>query len=135
MAAPPAAAVTARIVHLALVLGAVTVTGVHAAVRAKAPPAGGPPALLPVLAAAAVATTALALALKARLPGRAAGTGEAEWWAANLRSALLIWALLESAAVMGAVFYLIGVGTWGLVVAAAALALLVANGPGRLIDR
>jgi len=27
------------------------------------------------------------------------------------------------------------VGTWGLVVAAAALALLVANGPNRLADR
>jgi hypothetical protein len=135
VAAQPAAGVTARIVHFTLELGAVAVTVVLAAVRATRPPFQGPPALLPVLLAAAVATIALALALKSRLPRRIAGTGIGEWWAANLRSAILIWALLESAAMMGAVFYLIGVGTWGLVVAATALALLVGNGPNRLADR
>jgi hypothetical protein len=134
MAGSPAPA-TARIVHLALVLGAVTVTGVLAAVRAAAPPATGPRALVPVLGGGAVATIALALALKARIPVRTAGATADEWWAANLRSAIVIWALFESAVTTGAVFYLIGVGTWGLVVAAAALALLVANGPGRLADR
>src|SRR5687768_6965602 len=128
MAAQPAAGVTARVVHFALLLGAVFVTVVLAAVRATSPPARGPAALLPVLVGVAVATTGLALALKARLPPRTGGTTADEWWAANLRSTILIWALLESAAVMGAVFYLIGVGTWGLIVAAAALALLVANG-------
>ena len=135
MAAQPAAGVTARIIHFALQLGAVAVTVVLAAVRATRPPVNGPPALLPVLLAAAVATIALAFALKSRLPRRPAGTSADDWWAANLRSAILIWALLESAAMIGAVFYLIGVGTWGLGVAAAALALLVANGPRRLADR
>ena len=135
MAAQPAAGVTARIVHFALLLGAVLVTVVLAAVRAMNPPARGPAALLPVLVGVAVATTALALALKSRLPPRTGGATADEWWAANLRSAILIWALLEAAAVMGAVFYLIGVGTWGLIVAAAALALLLANGPSRLADR
>lgn len=135
MAAQPAAGVTARIVHFALQLSAVAVTVVLGAVRASRPPGAGPAALLPVLIGVAVVTIALALALKSRLPGRAAGATVDEWWAANLRSAILIWALLEAAAVMGAVFYLIGVGTWGLVVAAAALALLVANGPARLADR
>ena len=135
MAAQPAAGITARIIHFALELGAVAVTVVLAAVRATRPPVQGPPALLPVLLAAAVASIALSLALNSRLPGRTAGTSTDDWWAANLRSAILIWALLESAAMIGAVFYLIGVGTWGLVVAAAALALLVANGPNRLADR
>jgi hypothetical protein len=135
MAAQPAAGVTARVVHFALLLGAVFVTVVLAAVRATNPPARGPAALLPVLVGVAVATTGLALALKARLPPRTGGATADEWWAANLRSTILIWALLESAAVMGAVFYLIGVGTWGLIVAAAALALLVANGPSRLANR
>jgi hypothetical protein len=135
MAAQPAAGVTARVVHFALLLGAVLVTVVLAAVRATNPPARGPAALLPVLVGVAVATTGLALALKARLPPRTGGATADEWWAANLRSTILIWALLESAAVMGAVFYLIGVGTWGLIVAAAALALLVANGPSRLANR
>jgi hypothetical protein len=132
VAAQPAAGVTARIIHFALQLGAVAVTVVLAAVRATRPPVQGPPALLPVLLAAAVATIALAFALKSRLPHRPAATSADDWWAANLRSAILIWALLESAAMIGAVFYLIGVGTWGLGVAAAALALLVANGPKRL---
>ena len=135
MAGQPAAGVTARIIHFALQLGAVAVTVVLAAVRATRPPVKGPPALLPVLLAAAVATVALAFALKSRLPRRATGTSADDWWAANLRSAILIWALLESAAMIGAVFYLIGVGTWGLGVAAAALALLVANGPKRLAGR
>ena len=135
MAGQPAAGVTARIIHFALQLGAVAVTVVLAAVRATRPPVKGPPALLPVLLAAAVATVALAFALKSRLPRRATGTSADDWWAANLRSAILIWALLESAAMIGAVFYLIGVGTWGLGVAAAALALLVAHGPKRLADR
>jgi hypothetical protein len=135
VAAHPAAGVTARIIHFALQLGAVAVTVVLAAVRATRPPVKGPPALLPVLLAAAVATIALAFALKSRLPHRPVGMSADDWWAANLRSAILIWALLESAAMIGAVFYLIGVGTWGLGVAAAALALLVANGPKRLADR
>jgi hypothetical protein len=135
VAAQPAAGVTARIIHFALQLGAVAVTVVLAAVRATRPPVKGPPALLPVLLGAAVATIALAFALKSRLPHRPAGTSTDDWWVANLRSAILIWALLESAAMIGAVFYLIGVGTWGLAVAAAALALLVANGPKRLADR
>jgi cobalamin synthase len=116
-------------------MGAVAVTVVLGAVRALRPPAEGPAALLPVLVGVAVATTALAFALRSRLPSRAPGSSADDWWAANLRSAILIWALLESAAMIGAVFYLIGVGTWGLVVAAAALALLVANGPARLADR
>lgn len=135
MAAQPAAAVTARIVHFSLLMGAVAVTVVLGAVRALRPPMEGPAALLPVLVGVAVATTALAFALRSRLPPRAPGSSADDWWAANLRSAILIWALLESAAMIGAVFYLIGVGTSGLVVAAAALALLVANGPARLADR
>ncbi len=128
-------ATSARVIHLALVLGVVLATAVLLTVRAAAPPAGAPAILLPVLVAAAIGTVALALVLKARLPGRATGMSDEAWWAANLGRAIPVWALLESAALVGAVFYFIGVGPAGLIVAAAALALLVANGPGRLIDR
>jgi hypothetical protein len=135
--ASPAA--SARIIHAALVLGVVVATAVLLAVRAaaaaSAAPSAAPPILLPVLIAVGLVAVASALFLKARLPERGSGTTEDAWWAANLARAIPVWALLEGAGMVGAVFYFIGVGTAGLIVAAAALALLVANGPGRLIDR
>ena len=137
MAGGPSATANARIIHLALVSGAVLASGGLLAVRARGQAGFGPapPALLPALIAVALATVAAAFFLRARIPARGSGTSDDAWWAANLRRAIPVWALLESAALVGAVFYFIGVGRAGLVVAAAALALLVANGPGRLIDR
>ncbi len=137
MAGRPSAAANARILHITLVSGAVLASGVLLAVRAtgQAGLAPAPPALLPALVVVALATVTVALVLKARIPARGSGTSDDVWWAANLRRAIPVWALLESAALAGAVFYFIGVGQSGLIVAAAALALLVANGPGRLIDR
>ncbi|MGH7630354.1 MAG: hypothetical protein ACREOF_13430 [Gemmatimonadales bacterium] len=139
MAGPLAAAAAARIIHIALVFGLMLATGVLLAARAAAPAIGdaapAPAVLLPVLLAVAVTAAAVALVLKARIPGPTAGMTDDAWWTANLRRAIPVWALLESAALVGAVFYFIGVGPAGLIVAAAALALLVANGPGRLIDR
>lgn len=128
-------ATSARIIHLALVLGVVVVTAVLVAVRAALPPPATPAVLLPVLVAVALGTIILALVLKARIPGRVGGASDEAWWAVNLRRAIPVWALLESVALVGAVFYFIGVGPAGVVVAGGALALLVANGPGRLIDR
>ncbi len=135
MAGPASAAVSARIIHLALVLGALLASAALVVVRSGAAPAGAPPVMLPVLVAVALGTAMIALVLKARLPARTTAATEDAWWAANLHRAIPVWALLESAALAGAVFYFIGVGRAGLIVAAAALTLLVANGPGRLIDR
>lgn len=135
MAGQSPTAATARIIHGALVLGVLVATGVLVAVRAAAARTEAPPALLPVLVVLATTIVTLALVLKARLPARATGMTEDAWWTANLGRAVPVWALLESAGMVGAVFYFIGVGRVGLIVAAAALALLVANGPGRLIDR
>ncbi|MGH7516202.1 MAG: hypothetical protein ACREOC_01850 [Gemmatimonadales bacterium] len=137
MAGQPSAAASARIIHLALLSGVVLASGGLLAVRAtgRTGLAPAPPALLPALIVVALTTVTAALFLKARIPARGSGTSDDAWWAANLRRAIPVWALLESAALAGAVFYFIGVGQAGLIVAAAALALLVANGPGRLIDR
>jgi hypothetical protein len=135
MAGHPSPALTARVIHLALVLGVVVAAAALLALRTAAAAAPAPPVLLPVLVAVAIGTVGGALALKARLPERTAGVGDDAWWAANLGRAVPVWALLEAAGIVGAVFYFIGVGRAGLIVAAAALALLVANGPGRLIDR
>lgn len=137
MAGQPSAAASARIIHVALVSGVVLASGGLLAVRAtgRAGLAPAPPALLPALIVVALTTVTAAFFLKARIPARGSGTSDDAWWAANLHRAIPVWALLESAALAGAVFYFIGVGQAGLIVTAAALALLVANGPGRLIDR
>lgn len=135
MAGEPSPAAAARIIHTALVLGVVVAAAVLLAVRSAAYPADPPPLLLPVLVAVALTTVALAFVLRARLPVRTSAMTDDAWWRANLGRVVPMWALLESTGMVGAVFYFIGVGRAGLIVAAAALALLVANGPGRLIDR
>ncbi len=135
MAGAGSASTTARILHFSLVAGVALVTALLVLVRRAAAPSAAPGILLPVLAAVALGTVTVALMLRRRLSARAAGTTDDAWWAENLGRAIPVWALLESAGMAGAVFYFIGVGTAGLVVAAAALALLVVNGPGRLMDR
>jgi hypothetical protein len=135
MAAQPWPAGSARIVHLALVLGVVVVTGVLIALRAVTRPAHGPPVLVPVLVAVGLTTVTAAFVLRAGLPAPGRATTDDAWWKANFGRVVTVWALLESVGMTGAVFYFIGVGRAGLVAVAAALALLVANAPGRLIDR
>lgn len=123
-----------RLIHLSMPLGVLLFLGVALFVRASEPaPAGASP--LPMIALAAGAPALLlALLLRSRLPSRASSTPEPAWWEANLGRVMVIWAMLEGAALLGVVAYFITGETPPLAVTAAALVLFAMVAPGRLAN-
>ncbi|HEU5170929.1 MAG TPA: hypothetical protein VFU46_10340 [Gemmatimonadales bacterium] len=132
--ASPAA--TARIVHRALCAAVVTFGVVAFGLRAAgAAPAIAVPALRPALLGAAAAALLAGFWFRGRVPPLPTGASEDVWWTANLGRAIPVWALLESSATIALVLHFLAADPLGLLAAAAAFALLLVNGPGRLIDR
>lgn len=126
---------TARLLHGALFAGATTIAVVLSAIR---PDAGVgpdvPAALLRYVTLGVLAVDLLvARGLRARIPPLTPPDGEATYWAANLKQAIIGWAVIESAVLFGAVIHF-ATGDWvPLVAAAVALGALWGHRPGRLI--
>ena len=126
---PPASpARTARLLHVAL-MGSVIGSSL---LLAFLPVSGGSIAPLFLYAVFGVAAVmfAGALLLSSRLPHNDRNLDS--WWQENIGRALLIWAMVEGPALLGAVAYLLSRDITALLVPAVGLALLVLLGPGKL---
>jgi hypothetical protein len=125
---------TARILHGALGVGALALAVVLSVLRTAAPGAGVPLMLLRLVALGVCLVDLLvARGLRGRIPPLAAGEDEDAWWRGHLPKAIVTWAVVESAVLFGAVVHFV-TGDWvPLAVAAAALAVLWAYRPARLL--
>jgi hypothetical protein len=131
----PPARRTALVVFLAIVSGALLVSGVLVTLRrpVEPDPAMRPLGYMaPLLAAAAAGVT---LAIRQRLAERGGRGTIDEWWGRNLSTAIVLWAVCEAAILTGAVSFFLAGGMAGIATAATGLALLLVNAPSFLEPR
>jgi hypothetical protein len=134
--APPASS-AARTLHSFLIASTLIVSiGAFVAARSSGPLRSGI-APLDYLALVLGAAALLGIPrLRERLPPRAAGQSVDEWWAGQLGRAVLLWALLEFSAMLGAATLLITRQPWGsTALAGLAIAGLLWFSPTRLAGR
>jgi hypothetical protein len=131
-------AVTARIIHSALVIGVLLFYGIAWYVGSKASlPVSAVPdrrvlyvglfMFSAVLFGAAVFTAA-------RLTPPAAGASEDDWWRANLGRAIGVWTLVETPTLLGTVAYLLTHDFRTLIATLTGLFLFMNYRPGRLAE-
>ena len=127
----------ARIVYAALFGGALGVAVVLATVRAAVGPmsAFAAAGVLRYVAIGALLVNAVAAhVVRGRIIPLASGADEAAWWVANLSRALAVWALAESAVIVGVAIHF-ATGDWvPLAAAAAGLFVLWGARPQRLVE-
>ena len=129
----------AMVIHTAMVAGVVMIVVMFAVVRQVSQPEPLT-ALLWVLRLIALANVVgvmvLARIFRSQLGQVDAADSEDAWWRANSIPALVVWALAEGAAFLGAVFWLLTGDMLILVgVSAVSLMVLVANRPAALAER
>jgi hypothetical protein len=137
--APVSAAVTARIVHAALVTGVLLFWAVAWFVgRAGSTPASALPdrrvLYVALFLMAAVLFAGAAFAAR-RIPAPAPGMTQDAWWQVNLGRAIVVWALVEAPALLGLVAYFLTRDFRVLIATLAGLLLFANYRPSRLFDR
>jgi hypothetical protein len=131
-------AISARIIHAALVFGVILFLGIALFVGANSPiPASALPdrrvLYLGLFAASAVLFSA-AMYTAARLTPPGPGVSQDEWWRTNLGLAIGIWALVEGPAILGLVAYLLTHDFRTLIAPFVGLLLFVNYRPSRLVE-
>lgn len=136
--APVSPAISARIIHAALVLGVMLFWGVAWS--------GGTKLSLPVSAVPDRRVLYLGLFLLSavlfgaaaytagRLTPPAPGTSQDDWWHANLARAVAVWALVEAPALFGTAAYLLTHDFRALIAPFTGLLLFVNYRPSRLAE-
>ena len=129
-------AISARIIHGALVLGIVLFYAVAWFVGTKTSmPVSAVPDRRLLYVGLFVVSAALfgaAMYSAGRLSQPEAGTQQDEWWRSNLGRAIVIWALVEAPTVLGTVAYLLTHDFRTLIATLTGLLLFVNYRPGRL---
>jgi hypothetical protein len=135
-AAPVSPAISARIIHGALVLGVMLFWAVawYIGSTTSMPVSAIPnrPALYVGLAAVSGVLFGAAVYTAGRLTPAAPGVSQDEWWRANLGRAVGIWALVEAPAILGTVAYLLTYDFRTLLAPFTGLLLFVNYRPSRL---
>lgn len=127
---------TAQLLHGALCIGALVIAVVLSVLRSTKPVYPGAPILLLRYISLGVLVVDLVAAhtFRGRIPPLAPGDNVDAWWEAQLPRALVVWALLESAVLFGAVVHF-AVGDWvPLAAAGVALVVLWNARPARLAE-
>lgn len=135
---PVSPALTARIIHAALLSGVAVFAAVawYVASTAAIPIAGLPDRKVLYLALFAVSAVAFGAAAytAARVAPRSSAVTVDEWWHANLGRVILIWALVEAPAIFGIVAYLLTHDFRALLAPFAGLFLFVNYRPSRFAE-
>src|SRR5258706_11964484 len=98
----PGAAAAARTIYAGIISSTAIVSiGAYAVRRSLGIVSGAGPVDFVALSAG-VGAVLLVLVFRSRIPARS-GASDDEWWKANVGRAILVWALLESPAILGAV--------------------------------
>jgi len=137
-AAPESPAVSARIIHTALVLGVVMFyaaawyIGTKTSMPISAVPERRVLYLGLFLISAIVFGAAAYSASQLTPPGP--GTSQDDWWRANLGRAIVVWGLIEAPTLLGTVAYLLTHDFRTLIATLAGLLLFVNYRPSRLVE-
>jgi hypothetical protein len=136
--APASPALSARIIHAALVMGVIFfyVVAWFIGDRAAVPVSAMPDRKILYLGLFLLSAILFAAAgySAGRLTASSSGTTQDEWWRANLGRAVLIWALVETPTVLGTTAYLLTHDFRTLLATLAGLLFLVNYRPGRLSE-
>lgn len=137
-AAPVSPAISARIIHAALVLGVVLFWGVawYIGTSTSLPVSAVPDRRVLYLGLAAVSAVLFGAAMynAGKLTRPRPGVSQDEWWRANLRRAIVIWALVEAPAILGTVAYFVTHDFRTLLAPFTGLLLFVNYRPSRLSE-
>ena len=136
-AAPVSPAVTARIIHAALMLGVVLFCAVSWYAGATSKPVSALPdrrvLYLGLFLVSAVLFGAAAYTVGRFTPPQPA-TSQDDWWRVNLARAVQVWALVEAPAILGTVAYLLTTDFRTLLAPFTGLLLFVHYRPSRLAE-
>ncbi|MBA3445051.1 MAG: hypothetical protein H0T58_09410 [Gemmatimonadales bacterium] len=136
--APVSPAITARIIHAALVLGIVLFWAVAWYGGTSSLPVSAVPdrrvLYLGLFLVSAVLFGA-AMYTAGRLTPASPGTSQDDWWRANLGRVVGIWALVETPALLGTIAYLLTLDFRSLIAPFTGLLLFVNYRPSRLAER
>ena len=137
--APVSAAISARIIHAALVLGIIMFWLVAWYLgQTSAVPADALPDRRVLYVALALVSAVLfggAMFTAGRLGPIRAGTSQDDWWRANMGKAVLIWSLVEAPSLLGLVAYILTRDFRVLIATFIGLLFFGSYRPGRLIER
>jgi hypothetical protein len=138
-AAPVSSAISARIIHAALVSGILLFWLVAWYLgRAQAMPVYALPDRRVLYIALFLVSAVLfgaAIFTAGRLGRVAPGTSQDDWWRVNLGKAIVIWALVEAPALLGLVAYVLTGDFRALIATLTGLLLFGNYRPSRLIER
>jgi hypothetical protein len=136
---PVSPAISARIIHAALVLGVLMFwligwyIGQSAAVPADALPDRR--VLYVALALASATLFGGAMFTASRLGPIRSGTSQDEWWRQNLGKAIVVWSLVEAPSLLGLVAYILTRDFRTLIATFIGLLFFGSYRPSRLIER
>jgi hypothetical protein len=137
-ASPVSPAISARIIHAALVLGVVLFYAVawYVGTRISMPVSALPDRRVLYIGLFLVSAVVFGAAAYAasRLTPPGPGTSQDEWWRANLGRAIGIWGLIEAPAILGTIAYLLSHDFRTLIATFAGLLFMVNYRPSRLAE-
>jgi hypothetical protein len=137
-AAPVSPAISARIIHAALLVGVMLFVGIawYIGSSGSMPAAALPGRRVLYLGLFVVSAVLFGAAMysASRLTPPARGVSQDEWWRGNLGRAIGIWALVEAPALLGTVAYLLTHDFRTLVAPFTGLLLFVNYRPSRLAE-
>ena len=137
-AAPVSPAISARIIHAALVLGVMLFLGTtwYVGSNSSMPVSALPDRRVLYLGLFVVSAVLFGAAMytAARLTPQGPGVSQDEWWRANLGRAIGIWALVEAPALLGTAAYLLTHDFRTLIAPFTGLLLFVNYRPSRLAE-
>lgn len=128
------AALTARIIHAALISGIVMFVVVATFVREPVTPNDAIASLGRVIPVLAIVAFGAVVFLARRLPRRPSTQSREDWWGANQPGAIVIWALLESVGLLGSVTYFMSGSSYHLIWVGLSLLMFIFYSPGRLSE-
>jgi hypothetical protein len=138
-AAPVSPAISARIIHAALLLGVLLFLGTawYIGTNSSMPAAALPERRVLYLGLFVVSAGLFGAAMytAARLTPPGPGVSQDEWWRANLGRAIGIWALVEAPALVGTMAYLLTHDFRTLIAPFTGLLLFVNYRPSRLAEK
>jgi hypothetical protein len=136
--APVSPAISARIIHAALVSGVMLFCGVawYIGSNASMPVSAVPDRRVLYLGLILVSAVLFGAAMykAGTLTPPASGTSQDDWWRANLARAMVVWALVEAPALLGTVAYLLTQDFRTLIAPFTGLLMFVNYRPSRLVE-
>jgi hypothetical protein len=136
--APVSPAISAKIIHAALMLGVILFYAVawYVGTKTSMPISAVPDRRVLYVGLFLVSATVFGAAAysASRLTPAASGTSQDDWWRANLGRAIVVWSLIEAPTLLGTVAFLLTHDFRSLIATFAGLLFFVNYRPSRLAE-